>query len=164
MKVLVAIEDKVFGDAIIKYIGTQTWALGTEFRLVHVIDTNSIMDCEMLGELACPEAIAFIDVEKAAVKDLLMDMDLRLLKVVPNATTEQRIECGSPKERLIEQVETWHADLLIVGSHGRTGITRFLMGSVSMALASYAPCCVLIVKLPMQTKNLASEMQAVAVK
>jgi nucleotide-binding universal stress UspA family protein len=38
------------------------------------------------------------------------------------------------------------ADLVIVGSHGRTGIKRFLLGSVSDHVLEYAPCSVLIVK------------------
>jgi nucleotide-binding universal stress UspA family protein len=146
MKVVVGIEDKVFGEAIVKFIGSQKWVSGTEFRLVHVIET--LATCEMIGELASPEAISVLEMERAAVDELLMDLDLKLLKAVPDAQSEQKIVYGSAKERLLDEIESMKADLLIVGSHGRTGITRFLMGSVSMALLSHAPCSVLIVKLP----------------
>lgn len=163
MKVVVGIEDKVFGEAIINFIGTQKWAPETEFRLVHVIDT--LASCEMIGELACPEAVSLMEAEKEAVKELLMEADLKLMKMVPDARTEQKIVYGSPKEGLLDEIEKWHADLLIVGSHGRTGITRFLMGSVSMALLSHAPCSVLIVKLPAEQRKIAeAQLAASAVK
>lgn len=160
MKVVVGIEDKVFGDAIIEFIGSQKWGPDTEFRIVHVIDT--LASCEMIGELACPEAVTLMEREKEAVQELLMEMDLRLLKLIPGAKTEQRIVYGSPKEGLLNEITSWPADLLIVGSHGRTGITRFLMGSVSMALLSHSPCSVLIVKLTAEKRKAAEAQLAAA--
>lgn len=161
MKVVVGIEDKVFGDAIIEFIGSQKWGPETEFRIVHVIDT--VAGYEMIGELAYPEAVTLAERAKEAVQELLMEMDLRLLKLVPGARTQQKIVYGSPKEGLLNEVTSWPADLLIVGSHGRTGITKFLMGSVSMAVLSQAPCSVLIVKLSAEKRKAAlAQLEATA--
>jgi universal stress protein A len=41
-----------------------------------------------------------------------------------------------------------NADLLVVGSHGRSGLSRLVLGSVASYVASHAPCSVLIVKRP----------------
>jgi len=86
-------------------------------------------------------------------------MELKLLKVVPNVATEQKLIYGRPKEKLLEVIEDTKADLLIVGSHGRTGFTRFLLGSVSMAVLSQAPCSVLIVKLPQKANTNSAQQQ-----
>jgi nucleotide-binding universal stress UspA family protein len=150
MKVIVAIEDELFGNAIIDFIGTQRWASGTEFELVHVIDYPPTS--ETIGELCCMEAQRMFDEEQAAMRKLLMDLDLRLIKLVPDVQSEQKILFGFPKDKLLHEVEDTKADLLIVGSHGRRGFSRFLLGSVSMAMLSHAPCSVLIVKIPAEKR------------
>lgn len=66
--------------------------------------------------------------------------------------TEQGIRCemevlhaGDPAERILEQLEDEETDLVVLSSHGRTGVTRVLLGSVAEKVARYAPCPVLIV-------------------
>ena len=58
------------------------------------------------------------------------------------------VEWGDPKSKIIDAAEQWHADLIVLGSHGRTGLERFLMGSVSDAVARHAPCSVEVVRIP----------------
>lgn len=59
---------------------------------------------------------------------------------------------------LVDQAKRWNADLVILGSHGRKGMEHFLMGSVSEAVARYAPCSVYIVRIPAQAPaNLSDE-------
>jgi len=58
------------------------------------------------------------------------------------------IKEGDPRTVLIDAASEWQADLIMVGSHGRTGLDRLLMGSVSEAVARHAPCSVQIVRPP----------------
>jgi nucleotide-binding universal stress UspA family protein len=58
------------------------------------------------------------------------------------------IDEGNPKVVIIDSAAEWHADLIVVGSHGRKGLGRFFMGSVSEAVARHAPCSVQIVRVP----------------
>jgi nucleotide-binding universal stress UspA family protein len=53
---------------------------------------------------------------------------------------------GDPREMLIEEARSERADLVVVGSHGRTGLDRLLMGSVASHVVTHAPCSVLVVK------------------
>jgi nucleotide-binding universal stress UspA family protein len=53
---------------------------------------------------------------------------------------------GGAAMTLIEVAET--ADLLVVGSHGRTGLSRLVLGSVAMACVQHAPCPVVVVRTP----------------
>jgi len=46
---------------------------------------------------------------------------------------------------ILQQAEEWGADLIVVGTHGRTGLSHFLMGSVAEHVARKAACPVLIV-------------------
>ena len=48
------------------------------------------------------------------------------------------LEDGEPQEIILDEAERWPADLIFVGSHGRKGIRRFLMGSTAEAVARYS--------------------------
>lgn len=144
MTIVVGIEDKIYGEAIIDFIGKQKWSPDSKFILVHALDLVS--SGAAIGELCCARAGELIEAQKTEARQLLMEMDLKLIKALPGVSTEQRLICGYPREVLLDQVEQEKADTLILGSHGRRGIARFLLGSVSLSLLSQAPCTVLIVK------------------
>lgn len=56
------------------------------------------------------------------------------------------IRTGNPAEEIISAAEELEADLVVVGSHGWTGVKSFLLGSVSHRILHHAPCSVLVVK------------------
>jgi len=60
--------------------------------------------------------------------------------------TETAVLEGSPKRRIVEESKSWGADMVVVGSHGRRGLTRYLLGSVSEAVAMHAHCSVEVIR------------------
>lgn len=52
----------------------------------------------------------------------------------------------SPREAVCDLAEQHHADLVVVGSHGRRGLRRVLLGSVAEAVVRHAPCSVLVAR------------------
>jgi nucleotide-binding universal stress UspA family protein len=56
------------------------------------------------------------------------------------------VEEGDPREALVRQAQTWNADTIFVGARGLGRVERFLLGSVSSATVSHAPCSVEIVR------------------
>ncbi len=72
-----------------------------------------------------------------------------LRAVVPPASDvpcEHQSLTGVPAESIIEYAEEIDADIIVMGTHGRTGISRMLMGSVAEAVVRRAPCPVVTVK------------------
>ena len=57
-----------------------------------------------------------------------------------------QVRSGNAKEVILEEARKWGADLIVVGSHGRRGFKRFLLGSVSEAVAMNAHCSVVVVR------------------
>ena len=53
---------------------------------------------------------------------------------------------GDPGDMIVEAAEAEHADMIVVGSHGRGAVGRFFLGSVSEFLVRHAPCPVLVVR------------------
>ena len=53
---------------------------------------------------------------------------------------------GDPAQQILKAARSRRADLLIVGTHGRTGLARFFVGSVAGRLVATAPCPVMTVR------------------
>jgi nucleotide-binding universal stress UspA family protein len=53
---------------------------------------------------------------------------------------------GSPARELVALAQEWKTDLVVVGSRGRTGLKRLLLGSVARSVLLHAPCSVLVVR------------------
>jgi nucleotide-binding universal stress UspA family protein len=73
----------------------------------------------------------------------------KLNKVTPpdsRVPVERRLLAGDPAEAIIRLAETEKADLIVIGTHGRRGIRRVLMGSVAEVVVRTASCPVLTVK------------------
>jgi nucleotide-binding universal stress UspA family protein len=60
---------------------------------------------------------------------------------------ECRVAYGEPGRALVREAEAVRADLLVVGTHGRSGISRMVLGSVAEFVVRTAPCSVLVVRL-----------------
>jgi nucleotide-binding universal stress UspA family protein len=64
----------------------------------------------------------------------------------PEWQTETLSLEGSPAREIIRRAKEWNADLIVVGSHGRTGSRRYALGSVSQKIANEAACSVRVVR------------------
>jgi nucleotide-binding universal stress UspA family protein len=71
------------------------------------------------------------------VADKIASMNIKVMK---------EVHIGDPYEIIVTMAKKKKADLIVMGSHGRTGITRLLMGSVAARVIGHAPCNVLVVK------------------
>jgi nucleotide-binding universal stress UspA family protein len=53
---------------------------------------------------------------------------------------------GTPYQAIVDHAKEWHADLIVMGTHGRTGLSHALTGSVAERVVRLAPCPVLITR------------------
>jgi universal stress protein A len=80
------------------------------------------------------------------------ELEARLFKVVPkcfDGQCEHYLLEGEPAREVVQFAEREHVDLIVLGTHGRTGLARVLMGSVAENVVRRAPCPVLVVKQPL---------------
>ena len=59
---------------------------------------------------------------------------------------ELRVQVGHPVEQILDVVTRDHVDLIVMGTHGRTGLAHAVMGSVAERVVRLSPCPVLTVK------------------
>jgi hypothetical protein len=71
---------------------------------------------------------------------------------------------GNPKRAVIEEAASWGADLIVVGSHGYTGVGRWLLGGVARAVVSHAPCSVEVVRWTLIAADLMANLTRLGIK
>jgi universal stress protein A len=84
-------------------------------------------------------------------EDERLEICERLKKIaptVPNVAYEHCYLTGLPVDQILKFADRAHIGLIVIGSHGRTGLSRLLMGSVAEGVARKANCHVLVVKQP----------------
>ena len=64
----------------------------------------------------------------------------------PGLSVETAVTEGDPRTAIVHAADEWGADLIIVGSHGRTGLKRLVMGSVAQGVVGDAHCSVEVVR------------------
>lgn len=64
----------------------------------------------------------------------------------PGLLVEHRLREGDAAQEILQVAEEVDADLIVLGTHGRSGLSRLLMGSVAEAVLRDAPCAVITVK------------------
>jgi nucleotide-binding universal stress UspA family protein len=164
MNVLVGVGDLTYGSAIVDFLQNHIWPTNTVFRLLHVCEHVRLDELPVIAYgVDSPSDLAAMrrnDALKlvASIQEMLQD------KV--SGTIETKVVMGQAKDELIRMAENWPADLLVLGSHGRSGFSRFLLGSVSLSVMPQCPCSLMIVHLPKVTadekKEQCSEVSAVS--
>jgi len=77
----------------------------------------------------------------------------RVLSKFPNWKVSADASCGSPAWELVEKADKWNPDLIVVGSHGRTALGRFVLGSVSQRVLTEARTSVRIARGRVEEPN-----------
>jgi nucleotide-binding universal stress UspA family protein len=138
MKILIGIEDSMFSYSAAKFVAQLPWRSGTQVRLIAAVEADS-----MSGRMELEESNVYKEASKA------IDNAMAILRDGGEFEITTEIVEGNPKHVILDEAERWGADLIVVGSHGRRGLQRFLLGSVSQAVALHAPCSVQIVRAPL---------------
>ncbi len=92
------------------------------------------------------------DMERQRIKDLLTEETNRTLARVSRSLASHPIEHrtlvsqGVPADEILDTARRLRVNLVVVGSHGRHGARRFLLGSVSSKVVEHSHCPVLVVK------------------
>ncbi len=128
-------------DAALHYASALAADSNATLHIVHVHDTRTLNPS--MGEAASLYAAEWQ--RELEVSRELLD---RIRPTSPGVDFQHHSLTGIPDAEIVEFATENKVDLIVMASHGRTGISRLLMGSVAEAVMRRAPCPVLIVKQP----------------
>ena len=140
MKVLMGIDDSKFSEDVVQAVVTQLRPANTEVLVLHVLEPISLLAPPEMAQGYAPE----LEEQKKPARELLERFAKKLRGAGFEASTV--VEIGDVRVSILDTATEWHADLIVIGSHGRKGIEGFLLGSVTESVARHAKCSVEIVR------------------
>ena len=146
MKILLAIDDSDYSREATRALTAQFRTQESEVRVLSVVEPISVYISADAFPHFTPQALEIEEERKQQASELVTQVarDLR----AAGFKADGMVDFGDPKGKIIENATDWSADLIVVGSHGWKGLNRFLLGSVSEAVARHAHCSVEIVRMP----------------
>ena len=136
-RVLLATDGSKTSAQAARAVAARPWPQGSEFKVISVEEPWTIKSSKVRDE---KEAQAAVN----TAEQVLASAGLKATGAVLS---------GNTKESILREAQSWAADLIVVGSHGRRGFRRFLLGSVSEAVAMHAHCSVVVVRTPRQAES-----------
>lgn len=142
MKILLAIDGSPCSELAVDEVARRPWPAGSTVKVLSVVGLIAFSS----PEAATPTQEYYDVMERAAREDVERAASILRREATTKLQVETVICTGFPKQMILDQAEGWGADLVVLGSHGRGLAGRFLLGSVSQAVALHAGCSVLIVR------------------
>ena len=146
MRVLLATDGSGSAAAALDVLTGFPFPAGSEAIVLSVIDGKTFDESRALTDEQTRTIRETRDVIREETEQFLGGEGERLREAGWGGTTE--IRYGDPADEIIKAAEEHAVDLVVLGSHGTSGIRRFLLGSVSDRVLIYAHCSVLIIKPP----------------
>lgn len=137
--ILVPTDLSADADNALEYAMQLARTLQARLTLLHVIEPL------VVGSIDALPATFLQDLE-AKITDIMAAYHERV--TAAGIPCDYTILHGVPFQVIIETADTARADLIIMGTHGRTGLRHVLLGSVAERVVRLAPCPVLVVRAP----------------
>lgn len=153
MRILLAVDGSPCSDAAVDEVASRPWPSNSEFRIVSAFQ---------IPLSPTPDAWAipvnyYDEIEQAVREQAQKVVDTasaRLTKALDQSmNVTGNILAGSPRAVILEESESWNADLIVVGSHGYGTWHRLVLGSVSQAVVLHAKCSVEVVRRDNDQEN-----------
>jgi hypothetical protein len=140
--ILTATDGSRYGDAAAAEAISMAKQCGSRLTVLSVVPSESISPMDIVASQMQRELIAEQELQAAE----------RNVKKVKDAAEKEGVKAdglvlgGKPSEAIIETAKEKNADLIVLGSHGRTGVEKLLMGSVAERVIVLSSSAVLVVK------------------
>jgi universal stress protein A len=136
LKILLAVDGSCFSEAASRLLASHLRPQGGEVLVVHVIEGPAFFEQD-----------AGLQERRRRAEDLMTDA-VEVLRSAGFQKVDTRVVEGEPRASILAVAAEWRPDCLVLGSHGRKGLEKFLLGSVAQSVAQHASCSVIIVRMP----------------
>jgi nucleotide-binding universal stress UspA family protein len=127
--ILCPIDFSAATERLVAYAAALAAGTGAELRILHVLEPqptlhSAVSDLDIAGQLAHYHASA--KQTGAQVSTMILE--------------------GNAAQQIVAEAQRHPTDMIVIGAHGRTGLTRFLMGNTAESVVRTAPCATLLMK------------------
>lgn len=162
MKILLAIDGSPCSEVAIEEVARRPWPQESAIRILTTFELPVPATAE-----PWPMPQSYLEqLDRVAKEQARRTVDRAVATLSSKVTASIRIDGkilpGSPSTVILDEAESWGADLIVVGSHSYRGWQRFLLGSVSQTVVSHANCSVEVVRCAVADKGVKVKSTLVA--
>ncbi len=153
-KVLVPIDFSDYSKSALKYAANFALTFHAEMILIYVVEPIIYPSDFSMGQIAVPTINVEMDkraseeLEKLASREISKDLRVKTL-----------VKSGKPFIEIIDTATEENVDLIIISTHGHTGVEHILFGSTAEKVVRKAPCPVLTLREPIKGYNFRNELK-----
>ena len=148
LKILLAVDGSEGSRHATEALAARPWPGGTEIRVLSAVELG-MSALQGAFEIPALDAVQLESQRAAAMKrtEEAIDSARKTLEAAGLTTSESiSVLLASPQEIILQEAAAWPADWIVLGSHGSSGLSRFLIGSTSETVATHAACSVEVVR------------------
>lgn len=145
-KVLVPIDFSDYSKSALKYAVNISKLFNAEIILIYVVEPVIYPLDFSMGQIAMPSFSTEWDVRAKEELDKLAKKEI-------NSSVKTIIKTGKPFLEIIETAKEEDIDLIIIATHGHTGVEHIIFGSTAEKVVRKAPCPVLTLREPIKGYN-----------
>lgn len=143
MKLLVALDTSEHSRAALAEVRRLSWPAGTNVTLLSVVRADLYVYADFYAPVAT-EIEGLVAEDRKRAEAFLAEQ----AKALAPLAVGTRVEQGDARMVICDVARELACDWVIVGSHGRRGFQKLVLGSVASHVVTHAPCSVLVVKRP----------------
>ncbi|MFN8550890.1 MAG: universal stress protein [Candidatus Obscuribacterales bacterium] len=140
MNILLAVDNSPHSQVAVDVVLSRTWPEDTTFKVFCAVERRQ----PIFAVMERGEAEAFLNKALTAAKEFTREIAEQLTEHFPGCKALAEAQFGDSKEMILD-ASKW-ADLIVVGSHGRHGVARLFLGSVSQNILLHGHCSTLIAR------------------
>ncbi len=153
-KILVPIDFSDYSKSALKYAVNFIKQFNAELILIYVVEPVIYPPDFSMGQIAIPSVD--LEMDKRAVEEL---NKLAKKEIPSEIKVKSLVKTGKPFIEIIETAAEEDIDLIIIATHGHTGVEHILFGSTAEKVVRKAPCPVLTLREPVKGYDFKDEIK-----
>lgn len=142
MNVLIPIDGPELLDDVISCLSCRAPGPTTAIRLLHVVEYQPTERSMVVSS----EIKVFLEHETKAAEAWLRVASGKIQRAFPDTSVDTKVCQGTAAGTILEEAASWPANLVVVGSNGRNGVAKLILGSVARTIATHCSCSVILIR------------------
>ena len=145
MKILLATDGSECSAKAVCSVATRPWPPKSEVRILSAVELLTVDVPPFFAAVSVPSVVDEV-IEIGRTRGAEATANARKALGGSGLALSEAMPLGDPRGIILDEAKAWNADLIVLGSHGRHGLERLVMGSVAETVSVYAHCSVEVVR------------------
>ncbi len=144
MNILLPVDGSEQSATAVQAVLNRPWPSGSHVRILAVIENAGPPP---VGELMLSPAVDLGQLRQQNIANAeKLTAEVAASLRASGLSVDKAVREGDASNSIVDEAKDWPADLIVMGTHGYTGLKKLVLGSVAQSVVSHAPCSVEVVR------------------